>query len=174
MALARLVHPLWRRVARTALRGRTPRSMLVVCYGNICRSPMAAALFRRALAGTGIEIGSAGFIGPGRGSPPEAVAVAAGAGVDLSGHRSRLLTPDLVRWADLIVVMDAAQQRRVVERFGRSWRDVIVLGDLDPAPIDGRTIRDPVNQTADVFEQCYARIERCVREFTRLLRNAGG
>src|SRR6185312_12256998 len=106
--------------------GRRPRSILAVCYGNICRSPMAAALFGRALAG--VDIASAGFIGPGRPSPREAVAAAANAGVDLSDHRSRLLTPDLVRWADLVVVMDAVQQRRVVERFGRSWRDVIVLG----------------------------------------------
>jgi len=40
---------------------------------------------------------------------------------------------------------------------------VIVLGDLDPASGEGRTIRDPVEQGPEVFETSYARIERCVR-----------
>lgn len=165
----RLLHPLRRRAARQTLRGRAPRSILVVCHGNICRSPFAAAVLRRGLGPLGVRVESAGLVGPNRAAPPEAVAVAARRGVDLADHRSRLLTPDLVRWADLIVVMDPVQQREVRERFGRAWSDLVVLGDLDPAPLGTRTIRDPVEQGAEVFEASYARIERCVAGLVSVL-----
>jgi len=173
-APARLLHPLRRRAARAALRGRAPRVIVVVCHGNICRSPLAAALLRRALGSDGIRVESAGFAGPNRVAPHDAVAAAARRGVDLSNHRSRLLTADLVSAADLLVVMEPEQQRAVCERFGRWPRDVIVLGDLDPAPIEARTIRDPIEQGPDVFEASYARIECCVREFASVLGSVAG
>lgn len=168
----RLLHPWRRRAARAVLRGRLPRTIVVVCHGNICRSPLAAALLRRALGHKGIRVESAGFVRSHRPAPPEAVAAAARHGVDLSDHRSRLLTPDLARSAELIVVMDPGQQREVRERFGRPGRDLIVLGDLDPAPLGGggtRAIRDPMGQGPDVFEASYARIERCVAALVSVL-----
>lgn len=173
-APGRLLHSLRRRAARQALKDRAPRSILVVCHGNVCRSPFAAALLRQALGALGVRVESAGFVAPKRSAPPEAVAAAARRGVDLSDHRSRLLTPDLARWAELIVVMDPVQQREVRERFGRAWSDLVVLGDLDPAPLGTRTIRDPVEQGPEVFEASYARIERCVGELARVLGRAGG
>jgi len=171
----RILHQLRRRQALGALRRRRrPARLLAVCHGNICRSPFAAALLGHALAPFAIEVESAGFIGPNRHAPREAVTAAARRGVDLSEHRSRLLTADLVGAADLIMVMDPTQQRIVCERFGRWPRDVVVLGDLDPAPVEGRTIRDPINQTVEVFDQSYARIERCVRALAGALSRAGG
>jgi len=168
-APTRLLHPWRRRAARRALSARAPRSILVVCHGNICRSPFAAALLQRALGPAGIRVHSAGFIGPNRPSPPEAVTAAARYGVNLSDHRSRVLTADLVRSTDLVAVMDPAQRQEVCDRFGHSPRDVIVLGDLDPAPIEKRAIRDPVDQGPNAFEASYARIERCARELARAL-----
>ena len=50
-----------------------------------------------------------GFIGPDRPSPPEAVAIAAERGVDLSGHRSQVVTAEILRDADLVLVMNRAQ-----------------------------------------------------------------
>jgi protein-tyrosine phosphatase len=133
-------------------------SVLVVCYGNICRSPFAAARLAGYLAPARVRVGSAGFIGPNRACPPEAVMAAARRGVDLAAHRSHL-----------IVVMDPAQARIIRDRFGRLLRDILVLGDLDPAPLARRTIHDPVDQTLEVFEQSYARIERCVVELVQVL-----
>ncbi len=144
-------------------------SVLVVCHGNICRSPFAAARLAGYLAPAGVRVGSAGFIGPNRPCPPEAVTAAARRGVDLAAHRSRLLTADVARRADLIVVMDPAQGRTIRERFGRLLRDIVVLGDLDAAPLARRTIHDPVDQSLEVFEQSYARIERCVVELVHAL-----
>ena len=166
----RLLHPFWRRqVLRAVARRPSPGRVLMVCHGNICRSPFAAALLARELAEVGARVESAGFVGAGRRPPPEAVAVAARRGVDLSSHRSQVLTAAVVRSVDLIVVMEPAQGLEVCGRFGVPPRGVIVLGDVDPAPIETRAIRDPVAQGPEVFEESYARIERCVAELARAL-----
>ena len=170
----RLLHPLRRRNAIEALRARPrPQTILVVCHGNICRSPFAAALLARELAAHDMTVQSAGFAGFNRPAPPAAIAAAQRHGLDLGDHRSRLVTADLVRSADLIVVMEAAQQRSICERFGRRPADVLILGDLDPAAVDTRTIYDPVNDGVEVFEQVYDRIARCVRELVAILTPAG-
>jgi protein-tyrosine phosphatase len=169
----RLLHPFRRRKAVEALRGRPrPKSLLAMCHGNICRSPIAAALLGRELAPLGIGVQSAGFIGFNRPAPAEAMAAAERHNVDLTNHRSRLVTADLVRSADLIVVMDPTQRRLLCERFGRRPTDVILLGDFDPAPVEMRTIRDPVEESREVFDQVYERIARCVRELVSVLGSA--
>jgi protein-tyrosine phosphatase len=166
----RLLHPLRRRAAKRALRVRPwSQTILVVCHGNICRSPFAAGLLSRALGPSGTLVASAGFVGPGRPAPAEGSIAAARHGIDLSAHRSQLLTPVLAVEAHLIVVMDARQQRAVCERFARLPSDVLVLGDLDPEAIDTRAIHDPIDQPLDAFEQSYARIERCVNAFVGAL-----
>src|SRR5207253_4061691 len=93
---------------------------------------------------------------------------AAGRGVDLSAHRSQLLTAPLVQWAELILVMDAVQRQTVCDRFGRTARDVLILGDLDPERITSRGIEDPVEQSEEVCRRVYARIERCVAELVKV------
>jgi len=171
----RLLHPYRRRKALEFLRGRPrPTTLLAMCHGNICRSPLAAALLARELAALRVEVQSAGLLGFNRPAPAEAIAAAERHQVNLSDHRSRLVTVDLVRAADLIVVMDPTQRRLVFERFGRRPSDVMVLGDFDPAPVETRTIRDPVNESREVFDEVYERIARCVRELGRVLSSAAG
>lgn len=168
----RILHPLRRWIAAARLRGRGPRSILFVCHGNICRSPYAAAAFHEALSSglrTRMVIASAGFVGAGRPAPAEAIAAASRFGVDLRAHRSTTLTPAGVRAAQVIVVMDTDQHREIVQRFGRSPEDVVLLGDLDPGPIDTRTIRDPVEQSIDVFVSTYGRIDRCVSQLIKAI-----
>ncbi len=166
----RLLHARRRRKALENLRERTrPVTVLVVCHGNICRSPFAAAMLRRDLAALAIDVQSAGFIGFNRPAPAEAMAAAVRHTVDLTAHRSRLLTTSVVRAADLIVVMEQAQRRLLCERFGRSPRDIVVLGDFDPEPVESRTIRDPVNEGLEVFVEVYERIARCAHHFATAL-----
>jgi protein-tyrosine phosphatase len=155
----RLLHP-WRRHRARIHADSRPRSVLFICYGNICRSPYAAAAYRR-LAGDGVRVTSAGLIGPGRASPAEAQAVASRRGLDLTEHRSQLITASLLEEYDLVVVMERAQASALRE-YGRV-ENVLVLGDMDPEPIDTRTILDPYSRAEDVFEAVYDRIDRCVR-----------
>ncbi len=164
----RLLHAGRRRAALAALLARRPPArVLVVCNGNIFRSPFAAAALSR-VAGPRAQVASAGFLGPGRPTPRDALAAAAGRGVDLSAHRSQLLTAPLVQWAELILVMDAVQRQTVCDRFGRTARDVLILGDLDPERITSRGIEDPVEQSEEVCRRVYARIERCVAELVKV------
>lgn len=166
----RVLHP-WRRQATTRLLARQPlpRAVLFVCHGNICRSPYAAAVARRLLrAGSAVE--SAGFIGPGRSSPPEAVAVAAERGTDLTPHRSQLVTAEHLLNSDVVVVMDQEQRRRVLAMRPALADRVVLLGDLDPEPITGRAVPDPVDQPIDAFRSSYDRVDRCVRVLAALWR----
>src|SRR6516164_2457155 len=83
------------------------KTILFICTGNVCRSPMAEALFRRATDGRGdFRVLSAG-LGAMNGQPPTAHSVAAmrDVGLDISGQRSRSLTADLVGQADYIFGM---------------------------------------------------------------------
>jgi protein-tyrosine phosphatase len=174
----RLLHPLRRRKALRHLRGcPPPRFVLVVCHGNICRSPYAAALLRHALtqsAPDAVRVESGGCVGSsGRPCPPIAVEVAAARGLDLSRHRSQTLTPHNVGAADLVVVMDRAQRGVLRRLFNGDGRDVLVLGDLDPDPIDTRQIEDPVEQSREIFERSYSRIERCVRQLVQAVADGG-
>ncbi len=88
--------------------------ILAVCTGNICRSPMAAALLRAGapVVGLDVQVASAGVIASGHPADPHAVSVMADRGIDLSGHRShRLETVDLDA-ADLVLTM---AQEHIVE-----------------------------------------------------------
>ena len=171
----RLLHPMRRRKAVERLRARSrPANVLVVCHGNICRSPVAGALLARELEPLGIAVQSAGFIGFNRPAPDEAVAAAKRHAVNLADHRSRPITAGLVRTSNLIVVMDQDQRRLACERFGCRPSDVIFLGDLDPGPVETRAIRDPIEQGPAVFEQVYERIARCVRELAAVLGRTAG
>jgi protein-tyrosine phosphatase len=116
----------------------------------------------RRLFASGIVVESAGFIGPGRPAPAEAVAVAAERGIDLTPHRSQLIMADHLQNADVVVVMNLEQRRRLVALQQALAARVVLLGDLDPQSITQRTVPDPVDQPAEAFRSCYDRIDRCV------------
>lgn len=170
----RLLHPLRRKrasakVAAAAARlsedTGPPLRILVLCHGNICRSPYAEGALRRRLPPglrEWVVVESAGFIGPGRRSPPEALEVARERGVDLFAHVSTVVDAGAVGRADLILAVDPWQARAVRARFGVPAERVVLLGDVDPERIEARTIRDPILQPREVFEASFARIDRCV------------
>ena len=166
----RWLHPLRRRAAKKMLWNYQGTSILVVCQGNVCRSPFAEAVLKASLP-QGMEVRSAGFVSPGRCAPPDAVSVARRFGFDLTMHSSRRLTAGLVQAAGLIVVMNTQQARDLIDRFAPTGQ-ILVLGDLDSFPIEERGIPDPVKQSREFFVDCYDRIDRCARELGRVLHRA--
>jgi len=138
--------------------GRRPRTILIVCHGNICRSPYLQAVLQRRLPD--VSVTSAGFVGRGRPVPPFSLALSAQRGIDLSRFRSQSITKETVKAADVVIVMDVAQARYVAKAFGVAAARIAIAGDLDPA-YAGRTIRDPWNQSIEVFEASFNRLDRC-------------
>ena len=171
-ASERWLHPFRRGRAQTRLATMPlPERVLVLCYGNICRSPYAAAVLTRSLRECGLstEVQQGGFFGPDRPAATTAKAVAARRGIELRGHRSRLITAELVSGDCLVIVMEPWQARRAITKFGASAPRTLVLGDLDTQPVLERSISDPYGRNADAFEITYDRIDRCVAELVAIM-----
>jgi protein-tyrosine-phosphatase len=173
--LDRRRHPARHRRAVEGVRARgTPREVVFVCLGNICRSPYAEARLRKSLeeAGgdRGVVIRSVGFILPGRPSPPEAIEAASARGLDLTAHRSQVLSQEVLRRADLVVVMTTKQQRDLEEGFG--YGESLHLGDLDPGPVPRRDVIDPFGKPMDQFHAVFRRIDRALEVLADLITSA--
>jgi protein-tyrosine phosphatase len=156
-----------RSVSRRLREAPRPRSILVVCFGNICRSPYFEAVLQRALPD--VQVSSAGFLRAQRPVPDASLIVSQRRGLDLSRFRSRTITRELTESADLVITMDAHQARRLIHDLHLPPQRVIVAGDLDANGGQPRAIRDPFKQPLDVFESSFDRIDRCAATLVTLL-----
>ena len=137
------------------------RRILVVCTGNICRSPMAQGLLQKELNGTEAMVESAGTAAwPGREPDPLAVSVAAGAGVDISDCRSRQISEHLATAADLILAAEQEHVDWMLQRFPVLRGRVFRLGHWRD-----EDIADPYGRDEDAFRQALANIEGCVADW---------
>ncbi|MDF2045588.1 MAG: protein-tyrosine-phosphatase [Microbacterium sp.] len=107
-------------------------SVLSVCTGNICRSPVAELLLARSLGPLGdVRIESAGTGAlVGSGVPDQAQRLAASRGIDASAHRARQIDNDMIRGADLIVAMAREHRRLIVESIPAAMRRTFTLREL--------------------------------------------
>jgi protein-tyrosine phosphatase len=107
-------------------------TLLFVCTGNLCRSPMAAAVARNVLAGRteAVNVLSAGLLRTGEPATDEAVTVMRRRGLYLSGHRSRRVGDALVPPPDLIVGMARQHARSVVDAVPALFPRTFTLKDL--------------------------------------------
>ncbi|MCG2592029.1 low molecular weight phosphotyrosine protein phosphatase [Ramlibacter sp. XY19] len=123
------------------------RSLLVVCEGNICRSPMAQGLLAAALPG--IAVRSAG-LGALIGAPadPIAVKLMQELRIDISAHRAVQITRQMCLEADLVLVMSVGQRRRIEEQHPQAHGRVIRVGEFIQADVP-----DPYRQSEDAFRQ---------------------
>jgi len=140
--------------------------VLFLCLGNVCRSPYGARVLSS--KDLGIEVDSAGFIGPDRAPPDDALAVASARGVDHADHRSKVLTPELLAEADVVFLFDRYNVSRL-RRFKGTPPPVYWLGDFDPEWTGKRAIIDPWGKSPEEFDLTFARIERCIEEVARSL-----
>jgi protein-tyrosine-phosphatase/predicted ATP-grasp superfamily ATP-dependent carboligase len=117
-----------------------PHKIAFLCYGNICRSPLAAALAGQRLRGVDIE--SAGFHQQeGRSCPEKIQRIGNSFGVDLSGHRSRRVTAELLANADLVIAMDKENLNCLGREFAQAMEQTTLLGLFGTPP--ALAIADP-------------------------------
>ncbi len=155
--------------AREALEDAA-RILLFVCSGNLCRSPLAAAMAAASLArrrgcapeelpSFGTAVLSAGTgADAGRRATPETVAEGRARGLDLAGHRSRPLTPALIDRADAVFVMESAHRASILEFAPEAAARVFLL---DPS---GRDVPDPFGRGPEAYDASARILEKAVEE----------
>ena len=132
--------------------------ILVVCTGNICRSPMAAALLGHNLArhNPAVEVQSAGLAAVvGYPADPLAQELLWERGIDLSDHRAQQLTAAMVMDADLVLAMETAQVKMVESMLPGARGRVHRLGKAGAFDVP-----DPYGRSRDSFVQALASIDQ--------------
>jgi protein-tyrosine phosphatase len=138
--------------------------ILVVCEGNVCRSPIAAALLRTALADR--EITSAGWNAlVGAPAAPFAQEVMHARGIDIDAHRGRQLDLQVCTDADLILVMDRRQRALIECEYPLARGKIFRLGEHRNVDI-----QDPYRRSRQFFENCAHLIEGCVADWQMRVR----
>lgn len=144
---------------------RAPFEVLMVCTGNICRSPMAAGLLRHrmppALQGR-VLVGSAGTHAlHGHQAELLAVQTMAQIGIDIRDHRARHITREMARRADLILTMEQAQLLTVHQLLGWSKDSAHLLMNFNPLAL-GPEVDDPYGGPLAVYQACLQTLEPCI------------
>ncbi len=153
------------------MENQRPLRLLFVCLGNIIRSPLAAALFKKMAQERGVahkyEVDSAG-LGPwhvGEPADPRMRKVAARHGVIYDDHRARLFRKDDLEDFDLILVMDRdnwARMMSIASLHPDHRRKVHLLREFDPEGGPEAEVPDPYYDGLEDFERVYRIVERSV------------
>lgn len=148
------------------------KTVLFICTGNICRSPMAEGIFRHAAQGRGnYRVLSAG-LGAIDGQPPSPHAVRANRelGIDISNQRSRMLTPELVQQADYIFGMTHSHVDTVMLLYPQAAEKTFLLREFDET-LDTfeKDISDPIGGSYEIYVNCRDQIEQGIASILRFI-----
>ncbi len=153
---------------------RLPKTILCLCSGNYCRSPMAEGLLRREVARHGqageVRVRSAGTVAYYEGKPPAplVVRVVGERGGELNGYRPHQVTPDEMTQADLIVAMAAEHVDYIAAHFPQALPRVMLLSQAAGLHAD---VPDPGIQELGALRRCADLIEGYITEgYAEILR----
>ncbi|MFZ4116603.1 MAG: low molecular weight protein arginine phosphatase [Chthoniobacterales bacterium] len=143
------------------------KSILFVCTGNTCRSPLAEGLFRNMLRfDQEVMISSAG-VHASRGLPASAntLAILAEEGIDLSLFRSQPVTPHLIKQATHIFAMTHRHLRELATLYPDAQKKIFLLNE-------GTTqedILDPIGGSIETYRHCFSSIQRALENILMLI-----
>lgn len=136
------------------------QKILIVCVGNICRSPTAERLLSQKMPH--LQVSSAGLRAPaGKDADLQAIRTALRHGVVVAGHTARQLTAAMCEEADLILVMESWHIDGVADIQPSARSKTMLLGQWLPQT----GIPDPYGQTDDVFEAVYRKIDEAAEQW---------
>ena len=133
-------------------------TILFVCTGNTCRSPMAEAIYADLTDKTRAR--SAGFTANGNPASLNAQLVASERGLDLSHHRSQEINEELVEWADVILCMTENHRQALLQYYPNN--KTFTLSDF--ARGIHRDIADPYGLDIDTYRQVFKELEMLINE----------
>ena len=152
---------------------KPPIRVLFFCLGNICRSPLAEALFRHHVRQRGLadefEIASAGTSGYHVGEPPDPGSVRVARErlqLDISDQRAQQLDPSHLRDYDYLVAMDRSNLQNAEQLDGASEAALLLFRDFEPiSETRGADVPDPWGGGPSHFEDVYDIVDRCAEAF---------
>jgi protein-tyrosine phosphatase len=145
-------------------------SVLFVCLGNLCRSPMAAALLAREAQARCVQlrVASAGLRAVvGKPPPPPVIDLMTDLGLSVAEHRAQQLTDELAQAHDLLLVMDRTQERWLKRAWGGAVKGRVVrLGAWR-----NKDVLDPYGLGDEDYAECLKHLEVCVADWAPHLLN---
>jgi RpiB/LacA/LacB family sugar-phosphate isomerase len=148
------------------------KTVLFVCTGNVCRSPMAEALLRRATGGSGEFRALSAGLGAMNDQPPTPHSVQAmrELGTDISTHRSRALTAELVQQADYIFGMTHSHVDTIVLLYPQAADKTFLLCEFDDSLEEfEKDISDPIGGSYEVYQNCRQQIEQGIASLLKFM-----
>lgn len=142
-------------------------NILVICVGNICRSPMAEYLLRAKLAHQPAKWVTSAGIGALVGKPADetAQAILAEQGIDASGHRARQVTADMLTDADLILAMEEKHLKKLYQLAPQIRGRAFLVGKWQ----DDQPVPDPYRQQRPAFEHAFKLIDQATNAWLKYL-----
>ena len=134
-------------------------NILVVCVGNICRSPMAEALLKQRFPEKNIDSAGVGAL-VGHGADPASIQIMQDQNIDLTNHVAKQIDEKLAQKADLIFTMSDSQNKWIEERFPFCRGKTFKLGHWN-----GNDIADPYKHEMSAFQTAYQDIVRGINEW---------